>query len=184
MLFDLFIWSSRGDGVHHRRGPRVLSTLLTSIALSADGQDIGNIRAQQRSPNGSCAHPWEIPAYRWMTQIFCILESSTICSEFLRFQDTKCCTLKCFCYSAHVFVVDWILSHRLHCTFPSITKEIAKTGDANLIDHLTGAHGDSADAVSVQLPWSQWIVQPSNGRLYHSKYNRKVVRPFPEVTYR
>lgn len=65
---------------------------------------------------------------------------------------------------------------------PSITEEITQTDDADLVHHLAGAHGESADAVSVQFPWSQWIVQPPGGTLCHCHYNGKVMRPVPEVT--
>lgn len=39
-----------------------------------------------------------------------------------------------------------------HCVLNSITEEITKTDDADLVHHPAGAHGESADPVSVQLP--------------------------------
>lgn len=119
-----------------------------------------------------------LPTSEWF-RFFFILESSIICPEYLSLQNTKILLAELL---PSPTVCCWLFRIILYCTFPSITEEITKTDDANLVDHLAGAHGDSADTLYVQLPWSQRIVQPSSGRFCRSKYSRNVMRPFPEVT--
>lgn len=129
-----------------------------------------------RDPRMAAARILEkyLPTGEWVWFVF-VFFNFRIVYHFFRIFGRSAKYKSCFLryYPGCVWLFCIILSHHLHCTFPSITKEITKTGDANLFDHLTGAHGDSADTVSVQLPWSQWIVQPSSGRFCPSKYNPK-----------